>query len=226
MAVYSGDALGNLVPLGWDDDSGGFLTSRVVFRAVQDGDYQIAIDGLNGAAGNLVLNWSLLSTAGVVPTIAIQLQSQSVAPGDDVTMRVTSASLAPLQFQWRFSCSTLVGQTNDTLYIRQTGAGQVGVYSVQVSSAGGSIESERATLQVNLTGGSATKALARDKSADARTVAGGMARRGLASSGPSPRSQMVLLPLGGTGLQIFNTYGAAKEPGEPNHGGIAGGASY
>ncbi|MFO1497572.1 MAG: immunoglobulin domain-containing protein [Verrucomicrobiota bacterium] len=184
------------------------------------------VDGLNGAAGNLVLNWSLVGAPDAVPRIVVAPRSQVVGSGVEVTIGVLAASLTPLQYQWRFNCSTLLGQTNDTLHIRQVGRQQVGIYSVQVSNAARVIESEPATLQVNLTQGAITEVLACDKLVDATAPSSGLVLRARARNGSSLRPQVVSLSKGVTGLQIFNTYGATKEPGEPNHCGVAGGASY
>ena len=57
LAVYTGDTVDSLTSIASDNDSGGNLTSRVVFDASEGQVYQIAIDGVSGATGNLVLNW-------------------------------------------------------------------------------------------------------------------------------------------------------------------------
>lgn len=55
VAVYSGEALNALNPLvSNDNESSGFLSSRVAFRATLDTTYQIAVD--NSAAGMVILN--------------------------------------------------------------------------------------------------------------------------------------------------------------------------
>jgi len=55
LAVYTGLDFNNLAPVASDDDSGGFLTSKVVFNTVVGTEYEITVDGLNGASGNIVL---------------------------------------------------------------------------------------------------------------------------------------------------------------------------
>jgi hypothetical protein len=58
LAVYAGNFLPQLPLIASDDDSGGNLTSRVSFNAVAGVTYQIAVDGFNGASGNIQLNLS------------------------------------------------------------------------------------------------------------------------------------------------------------------------
>ena len=53
MAVYRGDRMSQLRRVARDDDSGGNLTSAVYFWAVRGRSYQIAVDGWDGAQGNV-----------------------------------------------------------------------------------------------------------------------------------------------------------------------------
>jgi hypothetical protein len=82
------------------------------------------------------------------------------------------------------------------------------------------------TLQINFTGGTVAKTFARDKLADVLPNASlGVALQGI-GEGARIRPQFVSVSQGVVGVQIFNTYGATKEPGEPDHCGVVGGASY
>lgn len=58
LGVYTGDTLGGLTEVAGNDDFDG-LTSLVSFFAVGGTTYRIAVDGFNGTAGNVVLNWTL-----------------------------------------------------------------------------------------------------------------------------------------------------------------------
>jgi hypothetical protein len=223
LAIYTGSSLGTLTELGSDDDGGGFLTSRVTFTAIKGLEYQIAVDGFFGASGNVVLNWRLESVADVLPRILLQPENQAVGLGADATFRVVATALGRLQYQWLFNCAALLDQTNDTLQVRAVGPGQVGLYSVQVSSAERTVESDRVTLQINSTIGGVVKVFARDKLPDVLQTE---LPRTLRVSGPRVRPQFAAVAQGSTGLQIFNTFGATKAPQEPNHCGVAGGASY
>jgi hypothetical protein len=56
LAVYTGTNLSNLSVVASNDDIGpGVLQSRVTFNAVANTVYDIAVDGYNGATGNLIL---------------------------------------------------------------------------------------------------------------------------------------------------------------------------
>jgi subtilisin family serine protease len=61
LAVYTGTAFGNLVSRASNDDQkvGEVLTSAVQFSVTQGETYQIAVDGYNGAIGQVTLNWQL-----------------------------------------------------------------------------------------------------------------------------------------------------------------------
>jgi hypothetical protein len=55
LAVYTGTALNALTFVASDDDSGAGTTSGVSFSAVAGTTYQIAVDGYNGAKGNITI---------------------------------------------------------------------------------------------------------------------------------------------------------------------------
>ena len=62
MAAYTGTALTALAPVADNDDGCGqflpFLTSRIDVSATAGTTYRIAVDGFDGAAGDLTLTWS------------------------------------------------------------------------------------------------------------------------------------------------------------------------
>src|SRR6185369_16510307 len=55
LAVYLGSSLTNLTLVASNDDSHGLLASEVCFQAQAGADYQIAVDGFDGASGTIVL---------------------------------------------------------------------------------------------------------------------------------------------------------------------------
>jgi len=57
LAVYTGNAVGTLIPVAGDNDSGSNNTSRVVFNALAGTTYRVAVDGFQGASGIFNLNW-------------------------------------------------------------------------------------------------------------------------------------------------------------------------
>jgi hypothetical protein len=60
LAVYTGSNVAALTAVASNDDFAGPGASRVTFPAVAGATYRIAVDGYAGAAGSVVLNWSLL----------------------------------------------------------------------------------------------------------------------------------------------------------------------
>ncbi len=58
LAVYTGSAVGALVPVVADDDAGNTLQSGVSFMATAGTTYYIAVDGHGGAIGSIVLSYS------------------------------------------------------------------------------------------------------------------------------------------------------------------------
>ena len=59
LAAYTGTSVGALTQVAANDDSGGNTTSRVSFAVTAGTTYTIAVDGYFGAAGSVVVNWSL-----------------------------------------------------------------------------------------------------------------------------------------------------------------------
>jgi subtilisin-like proprotein convertase family protein len=63
LAVYTGTNVSGLSLVAANNDIDAFNTrSRVTFSATAGVSYQIAVDGANGARGNLVLRWAMAST--------------------------------------------------------------------------------------------------------------------------------------------------------------------
>jgi hypothetical protein len=59
LAAYTGTAVSSLTQIAADNDSGPNLTSRVTFAATAGVVYRIAVDGVNGASGNIQLTLAL-----------------------------------------------------------------------------------------------------------------------------------------------------------------------
>jgi uncharacterized repeat protein (TIGR01451 family) len=59
LAVYTGSNINALTQKAANDNNGNLSTSSLVFQAVAGTQYQIAIDGGNGLAGTISLNWTL-----------------------------------------------------------------------------------------------------------------------------------------------------------------------
>ena len=219
--------MNNLKVVAADDDSGGFLTSLVAFNVTKGTQYQIAVDGFQGASGRVVLGlpagtgYRILNptTGASVPVIVKGPVSQAVAPGAKVTLSVQATSATKLSYQWHFQGAPIAGATGSSLVINQLRPALVGLYDVLVANAVGSAQSEPANVQIaSNPGGTIT-------STENKFI-----------NTPSPTSLESLaidvtpLALGGDSRgfsvsQVFSTVGAVSEPGEPQPCGQVGTAS-
>jgi hypothetical protein len=64
LAVYTGGAVNQLTPLASDDEGGGLNTSALVVNVTRGTTYQIAVDGYQGASGNIVLSFQFMDGRG------------------------------------------------------------------------------------------------------------------------------------------------------------------
>ncbi len=220
LGIYIGNTLSTLVPVAGDDDRGGFFNSAVSFNATNDTTYYIAIDGFYANRGNIVLNWFLEQTRDVLPEIITQPKSATVALNQSVTLTVALDPNKPLvQYQWHFNGQPIFQETRSSYKIDTVTASTVGEYTVLISSGQlipRNVFSATANIQINVQdGGSNPDVAAERKFQDAFNSTGG----NLSASAVAPAG-------GFTGSQIFNTYAAPKQAGEPNHCDEAGGSSY
>ncbi len=233
LAIYTnaipglGLSLTNLALVAEDDDSGGFLTSEVVFNAVAGTDYAVLIKGYAKSSGKIVLGWTLEQTPQEVPRIFQQPVSQTVGSNDIASFSVTAFSALPLAYQWFFECHSLLGATNSLLVVSNVNVSHVGGYYVTISNEVRGITSLSGYLQLNLSDstGPNRKAASHDKFADRLAGAGGtvnLQSQALTAVGFGSGAAPVR---GFPQTQVFSTFGSTKEPGEPNHAGEPGGAS-
>ncbi len=104
--------------------------------AASAGAYSVVVTNQAGAttspAGTLTVN-----AAPVAPTITVNPQSHTVAPGSSVVFSVVATS-TELAYQWRFNGAAIPGATDATYRIGSAAAANAGAYSVVVSNSGGS----------------------------------------------------------------------------------------
>jgi hypothetical protein len=230
LAVYTNRTseparLASIEPVTADDDSAGFLSSRVVFRCEAGVEYMFAIAGLGDATGRIVLNWKVDDAPGPLMQIVAQPASQSVLPNENARFAVVvSPPDLPVSYQWYFRCNPLAGETNGTLLVSNVQLENLGLYFVRLRSANRLVESLPASLQISQLGNGPGKALAYDKFQD---VLATTPRASLARSGPR-RAKLASASVsqGVIGLQFFSTDGATLEPSEGPLCGVPGGASY
>jgi len=91
-------------------------------------------------------NRTLVANFTANPVITTQPLGQSIAPGDSVTLSVSSTGTG-LSYQWQFNGTNLPGATSQTLSLSNLAATNAGAYRVVVSStSGGSVTSQIANL--------------------------------------------------------------------------------
>ena len=82
----------------------------------------------------------------VPPSIQKPPQSQTVAPGSNVSFSVVAAGTSPLSYQWRFNGAGIAGATSSVLTLTNVQLASVGTYDVTVTNLYGSTNSAGATL--------------------------------------------------------------------------------
>jgi hypothetical protein len=90
-----------------------------------------------------------LTVIDEAPGIGQQPDNQELCEGETVTFSVVPTGDPPFEYQWRKDGADLTGEESDTLVIDPVTSGDAGEYSVMVTNACGSAESDAATLTVN-----------------------------------------------------------------------------
>lgn len=213
LAVYFGTRLAGLTSVASDEDQGGFFTSKLQFNAVAGVEYEIAIDGFAGAAGDFVLNWSVETTLEIVPGIQVHPQSQTVTNGANVTFSVVANGTS---YQWFLDGRLLTGAINSTLTINNVRTNDLGLYVVQVSAGTRAVDSSPASLQI----GPDPKVQGEDKLSDRNF--GEVSRANISTARPRARvlaptvsAGWITVPIGQSRTNILSNKGLTTEEGEP-----------
>ncbi|MFM9079591.1 MAG: immunoglobulin domain-containing protein, partial [Opitutaceae bacterium] len=106
---------------------------------VADGSSLDVVDSSN----NLIRK-AVPASQAALPSISIQPASQEVSEGQAVTFRVTATGATA--YRWLRNSGPIDGATAASFTIPAAQASDVGVYSVRVTGAGGSVDSEGASL--------------------------------------------------------------------------------
>jgi uncharacterized delta-60 repeat protein len=223
LGVYTGTNVTSLTSIASDDDSGGFLTSSVTFNAQVGTDYQIQVDGVNGASGLVVVSWNFEITADRIPIITSLSSGQTVGVGEQVTFAV-SVDLLGIGFQWYHDGVIIPGAILSSLQVTNTQPEDVGLYYVRLIALNREILSKPTYLQINRTDDTVDRsAVAVDKFSDlpilnaTKTLPFKTSSKGVIKMGTTSR--------GYSSTQIFTTYSGTTQPGEPSNCGVPGGAS-
>jgi hypothetical protein len=83
-----------------------------------------------------------------LPVITTPPASQTIVRNNSVSFNIVAAATPPIQFQWSYNGSNIVGATTSTLTLNNVQTNQSGAYQVVVTDAGGSVASAPATLTV------------------------------------------------------------------------------
>ena len=235
LAVYAGNSLANLTPVAGDDDSGGFYTSAVTFNATNGVSYWIAVDGLRGASGQILLTWCLEATTLLTPSessrfalasatgstfakstlppgsdfpqFTAQPASQTVAAGTTVPFQVHVVSRTPASYQWFFNGQPIPGATSEMFQVGNVTRTNVGNYYVAASVGSRTNRSDMATLQI----GTKANAIVKDKTRDLYKLK--------SASGTGFEPMAISVSPGNPGAHTFNSHDSKIEAGEINVGG-------
>lgn len=229
LAVYtleSGDdpPLKRLQEIASNDDNGLAKTSQLQFGARPNQQYEIAIDGFNGAVGDIALQLDFLASTNILPSVLRRPGDEALRLGDPLILTIDLLNTSHLELKWFLNGTQLFDKTDPTLVIASLQQTNLGFYNLQLKVNDDSFFSAPIEIQVNSEG--LTHVLARNKLTDA-------AASGLTStSGGNLVGSFKMFNLtagvirGYSGTQIFNTGLATIDTNEPPHCGVTGGASY
>ena len=133
LAVYTGpgDSFETLTEVASDNNSGlDGRDSKVIFPAVANTIYYIAVDGVGGARGTVRLNLNF----GQPVAITAPINNQEVPRGTNVTFSVGATGSIALSYRWQFAGMPLAGATSSTLTVSNADIANVGQYTVIVSN--------------------------------------------------------------------------------------------
>jgi len=145
LAVYTGTNLFGLHPVASDNNGApDAVRSRVRFRTVAGTDYLIAVDGVRGAQGNIVLNWRM----GTPPVLVSSPANQTVAIHGTVSFSAAASGKPAPNYQWQFNGRNIAGATNPVLVLTNVVPAQAGSYRVMADNLIDAVTSVAALLTV------------------------------------------------------------------------------
>ena len=145
LGVFRGPSIFSLTNIVSDNNSApDGIRSRVVFPALKNVDYFIAVDGVGGQQGNIAMNWKL----GFNPAVTTSLTNQYVTRGNGVTFLSNIGGSAPLYYQWLSNGVAILNATNASLVLSNVQPANAASYSLSVSNLFGTTNTAAATLTV------------------------------------------------------------------------------
>ena len=146
------------------DDNSGFdgKTSVITFPVAPGISYYIAVDGVKGVFGTVVMSNILAQppvilkhpqTQSLVRQNATGITKHGYVAGSNIKLSVTATNTlaqTPLFYQWQKNGLKMPNATNNFLEITNSQPSDAGVYVVQVSNFAGSIVSQPVTVDVSV----------------------------------------------------------------------------
>ena len=144
LAVYTGSNIFSLQTIATNvNGASDGVHSKVKFASANDRSYLVAVDGVNGAQGNINLNWRM----GIPPNAAGPVKNLVTTNGANLVLLsgVTNNATTPA-YQWQLDGVNIVGATNGIFALSGLGYNKVGSYGVVVSNLVGVVVSSIATV--------------------------------------------------------------------------------
>ncbi|MEO8523324.1 MAG: YCF48-related protein [Caldimonas sp.] len=123
-------------------------TTLVTFPATADQDgwlFRVVASNAAGSVTSDAVVWRVSDTL-IAPTIDVQPQPASVAPGASALFAIVAEGTAPLSYQWSMDGVAISGANSPILSVANVQTAQLGNYRVVVSGPGGSVTSDPAAL--------------------------------------------------------------------------------
>jgi len=152
VSVVGATVVGNLWVIDDDTAQKGILTISGV--ATQAGLYKFTIEawqntGLTGSVTSGTTSINVSAASGSIATITTQPKSIAVNAGSDVTLTISATSTGTISYQWYKNSELVAGASSASLVISAAQPSDAGTYTVIVTTAGGSITSQAASVTVN-----------------------------------------------------------------------------
>jgi len=149
LAVYTGtNSIFTLKTVACDNNGApDSIRSLVRFAARAGTNYAVAVDGVNGAQGQINLNWKL----GLPPVTHYVFSNQTVLLGGSTVLIVSASSPTPdVSYQWLLNNTRLAGATNASLLLNNLRPSQSGTYAVSVRNFAGAVTNTVAVVNVTV----------------------------------------------------------------------------
>jgi hypothetical protein len=108
---------------------------------------QLSNDGTN--YDHWALDNVVIGSGAMAPRIVMDPQNQTVVQADSASLTVAAIGAQPLNYQWLFNGSNIIGATASSLVISNAQFADAGNYSVFLSNSVGTAVSSNAVLTVN-----------------------------------------------------------------------------